>query len=152
MMSHSVVIAGALVQKRKITGHTWVLLQYLLGFKRLGCKTLFLDYLDPSICVDAVGRSCAFEGSINLRYVLDVVRFFGLEDDYVLIGPGGESLIGMPRSRLLERVRDAAFLLNIETLAPPPGLSASLCDGGSSSFARAKGLGPRETCPARSGR
>jgi hypothetical protein len=113
MMSHSVVIAGALAQKPKIAGHTWVLLQYLLGFKRLGWKTLFLDYLDPSICVDAVGRSCAFEGSINLRYVLDVVRFFGLEENYVLTGPGGESLVGMPRSRLLERVRDTDFLLNI---------------------------------------
>ena len=41
------------------------------------------------------------------------MRCFGLEEDYVLIGPEGESLIGMPRSRLLERVRHSAFLLNI---------------------------------------
>ena len=27
------------------------------------------------------------EGSANLRYVLDVVRSFGLEEDYVLIRP-----------------------------------------------------------------
>ena len=113
MMSHSLVIAGALAQKPKIAGHTWVLLQYLLGFRRLGWKTVFVDCLEPALCVDGAGRNCALEGSVNLRYVLDVVRSFGLEDDYVLIGPGGESLIGMPRSRLLERVRDAAFLLNI---------------------------------------
>jgi hypothetical protein len=60
-----------------------------------------------------VGRSCAFEGSINLRYVLDVVRFFGVKENYVLTGPRGESVIGMPRSRLVERVRHSAFLLNI---------------------------------------
>ena len=90
-----------------------MLLQYLLGFQRLGWKTLFVDYLEPSICVDETGLNCAPEGSVNLRYVLDVVRCFGLEDDYVLIGPEGESLIGMPRSRLLERVRHSAFLLNI---------------------------------------
>ena len=113
MMSHSLVIAGALAQKPKIAGHTWVLLQYLLGFQRLGWKTLFVDYLEPSICVDEAGRNCALEGSVNLRYVLDVVRFFGLEEDYVLIDPEGESLVGMPRSRLLERVRHSAFLLNI---------------------------------------
>ena len=113
MMSHSLVIAGALAQKPKIAGHTWVLLQYLLGFRRLGWKTLFVDYLEPSLCVDEAGRNCAMEGSVNLRYVLDVVRSFGLEEDYVLIGPGGESLIGMPRSRLLERVGHSAFLLNI---------------------------------------
>jgi hypothetical protein len=113
MKSHSLVIAGALAQKPKIAGHTWVLLQYLLGFKRLGWKTLFVDHLEPSTCVDEAGRSCPLESSVNLRYVLDVVRSFGLEDDYVLIAPGGESFIGMPRSRLLERVRHSAFLLNI---------------------------------------
>ena len=43
----------------------------------------------------------------------DVVRAFGLEDDYVLIGPRGESLIEMPWSRLLEPVRHSAMLLNI---------------------------------------
>jgi hypothetical protein len=113
MMSHSLVIAGALAQKPKIAGHTWVLLQYLLGFRRLGWKTLFIDYLEPSLCVDEAARNRAPEGSVNLRYVLDVVRCFGLEDDYVLTCPGGESLIGMPRSRLLDRVRRSACLLNI---------------------------------------
>jgi hypothetical protein len=112
-MSHSLVIAGALAQKPKIAGHTWVLLQYLLGFQRLGCKTLFVDYLQPSICVDEARLHCPPQGSVNLRYVLDVVRSFGLEDDYVLLGPEGESVIGMSRSQLLGRVRQSAFLLNI---------------------------------------
>jgi hypothetical protein len=112
-MSHSLVIAGALAQKPKIAGHTWVLLQYLLGFRRLGWRTLFVDYLEPSSCVDEAGLNCPPVGSVNLRYVLDVLRCFGLEDDYVLIGPEGERLIGMPRSRLLERVKHSAFLLNI---------------------------------------
>jgi hypothetical protein len=113
MMPHSLVIAGAFAQKPKIAGHTWVLLQYLLGFRRLGWKTLFVDRLEPSLCVDEAGRNSAMEGSVNLRYVLDVVRSFELEEDYVLLGPGGESLIGIPRSRLLERVGHSAFLLNI---------------------------------------
>ena len=58
-MSHSLVIAGAFAQKPKIAGHTWVLLQYLLGFRRLGWKTLFVDYLEPSLCVDEAGQNCA---------------------------------------------------------------------------------------------
>jgi hypothetical protein len=112
-MSHSLIIAGALAQKPKIAGHTWALLQYLLGFRRLGCETLFIDYLDRSMCVDQAGLCCPPEGSVNLSYVRDVLSCFGLNDDYVLIGPEGESLLGMPRSRLLERVRRSAFLLNI---------------------------------------
>ena len=112
-MCHSLVIAGALAQKPKIAGHTWVLLQYLLGFRRLGWQTLFIDYLEPSLCVGETGWNCALDGSSNLRYLLDVVRTFGLEENYVLTGPGGESLIGMPRLRLLERVGHSATLLNI---------------------------------------
>jgi hypothetical protein len=113
MMFRSVVIAGALARKPRIAGHTWALLQYLLGFRRLGWETLLVDSLEPSLCVDETGRNGVMEGSVNLRYALDVVRSFGLEDDYLLIGPGGESLIGLPRSRLLERVSHSAFLLNI---------------------------------------
>ncbi len=113
MISHSLVIAGALARKPRIAGHTWVLLQYLLGFRRLGWKTLFIDHIDQVSCVDARGKNCPFESSVNVRYVLDVVGSFGLEEDYVLLGPGGESLVGMHRSRLLERVRHSAFLLNI---------------------------------------
>jgi hypothetical protein len=112
-MTQSLVIAGALAQKPRIAGHTWVLLQYLLGFRRLGWGTLFVDYLEPSLCVDGAGRSCDLDSSDNLRYVLDVVRTFGLEQDYSLTDPEGKSLIGMPRSRLLERVKHSAFLLNI---------------------------------------
>jgi hypothetical protein len=112
-MSNSLVIAGALALKPKIAGHTWSLLQYLLGFKRLGWQTLFLDHLDPCLCVDEDGRNCSLECSVNLRYVRDVVRLFGLEEDYVMTDSLGECVIGMPRSRLLERVRHSAFLMNV---------------------------------------
>jgi hypothetical protein len=113
MMPNSLVISGVLAQKPKIAGHTWVVLQYLLGFRRLGWRTLFIDYLEPSLCVDETGQNCAMEDSDNLRYVRDVVKTFGLEEEYVLTAPGRETLIGMPRSRLLERVGQSAALLNI---------------------------------------
>ncbi len=112
-MPHSLVIAGALAQKPGIAGHTWALLQYLLGFRRLGWRTLFIDSLEPARCGDESGANCAFDVSGNLRYVRDVVRVFGLEDDYVLTGPDGDSLIGIPRPQLLERVGQSAALLNI---------------------------------------
>ncbi len=110
---NTLVIAGALAQKPKIAGHTWAMLQYLLGFRRLGWRTLFIDYLEPSLFVDERGCRCAFEHSDKLRYVLDVVSAFGLEEDYVLIGGAGESLIGMPRLRLLEQVGQSAVFFNI---------------------------------------
>ena len=112
-MSHSLAIAGALAQKPKIPGHTWVLLQYVLGFRRLGWEVLFLDVLDPSLYVDEAGQSCTPDVSVNLRYVRDVVATFRLKEDYVLIGPGARASSAAPRSQILDRVGDSALLLNV---------------------------------------
>ena len=77
-MSKSIVIAGSLAQKPRQGGHTWVFLQYLLGFRRLGWDVLFLDRLDPGMCVDEAGRPSSFEDSLNLRYFQEVMHGFGL--------------------------------------------------------------------------
>jgi hypothetical protein len=60
-MRGTIVIAGSLAQKLGHGGHTWVYLQYLLGFKRLGWDVPFLDQLGPGMCVDADGRPCPVE-------------------------------------------------------------------------------------------
>ena len=48
----SIAIAGSLAQKPGRGGHTWVFLQYLLGFRKLGWDVLFLDRLEPEMCID----------------------------------------------------------------------------------------------------
>lgn len=55
-MAEIAVIAGTVAQMPSHGGLTWVLLQYLLGFKRLGWDVLFLDRLEPEMCVGAAGR------------------------------------------------------------------------------------------------
>ena len=42
-MPETIVVSGALAQKPGIGGHTWVFLQYLLGFRRLGYDVVFVD-------------------------------------------------------------------------------------------------------------
>lgn len=111
-MTGTIVIAGALAQKARQGGHTWVFLQYLLGFRRLGWKVLFLDQLEPEMCVDATGQPCPLEQSVNLCYLVEVMTSFGLRDDYALIYDQGRRFIGLSRAEVLERVRDAAFLLS----------------------------------------
>ena len=54
-MPETVLIAGSLAQSPGHGGHTWVFLQYLLGFRRLGWDVLFLDRLEPEMCVDDGG-------------------------------------------------------------------------------------------------
>ena len=74
---------------------------------------LLLDRLDPNMCVDARGRPCGFEESENRRYLLDVMRQFGLQDSFSLDFNRGERVVGLPRRDVHERVKRAAVLLNV---------------------------------------
>jgi glycosyltransferase involved in cell wall biosynthesis len=88
-------------------------LQYLLGFKRLGWRVLFLDRLEPDMCVDDSGRPCPLERSINLRYFTEIMKRFELEDSFTLIYNSGERFIGLSRRQILERTNQSAFILNV---------------------------------------
>ena len=124
-MAGSIVVAGSLAQRPGIGGHTWVFLQYLLGFRRLGWEVLFLDRLEPEMCVDAHGRRCELEGSENLRYLWDVMRRFGLDDSFALLYDGGTRCLGLSRATVLERVRRSAFLLNVMGFLDDPEILAA---------------------------
>lgn len=112
-MSGRIVIAGSLAQKPRQAGHTWQFLQYLLGFKRLGWDVLFIDRLEPEMCVDSSSRLCPFDQSVNLQYFLAVMSSFGLNDEFSLIYNRGERFIGLSRKQVLDRTRNSAFLLNV---------------------------------------
>ena len=112
-MTGRVVIAGSLAQKPRHGGHTWVFLQYLLGFKRLGWDVLFLDRLEPGMYVDRGGRPSLIDQSFNLRYVRNVMERFGLSDAFAIACSGGEHFVGLTRQEVLKRTRDSTLLLNI---------------------------------------
>src|SRR6266545_4763435 len=101
-MVRTIVIAGSLAQKPRHGGHAWVFLQYLLGFRRLGWDVLFLDRLEPGMCIDATGRPCPLDDSLNLRVFLDLMERFGLGDSFSLDYNRGERAVGLPRARLRE--------------------------------------------------
>src|SRR5438874_2250895 len=81
-MNKAIVIAGSLAQKPAQGGHTWVLLQYLLGLRRLGWTVTFLDRLDPEMCSDDDGQRCDAAQSRQARYCRDVLEGYGLGDAY----------------------------------------------------------------------
>jgi hypothetical protein len=112
MSAPTLVVAGALAQKPWVAGHTWVFLQYLLGFRRLGFDVLFIDRLDRGMAVDEAGRPCAAEASVNLAYLAAVARAFGFERSFAVVCDDGRT-IGLPRERLRERLRHSAGLLNV---------------------------------------
>ena len=112
-MSPTVIIAGALARRPYIGGHTWLFLQYLLGFKRLGWEVHFVDWVEPGTCVDAVGRATSFHASVNLHYTERVMNGFGLEGCWTLVYDGGREVAGRPREEVVDLARRSALLLNV---------------------------------------
>lgn len=112
-MSEVIAVAGSLAQRPHQGGHTWVFLQYLLGFRRLGWDVLFLDRLEPEMCVDDAGQLCDVGRSLNLSYFLDIMERFGLNGAFSLSYDHGKRTFGLQRQQVLDRIGNAAFLLNV---------------------------------------
>jgi hypothetical protein len=90
-----------------------VFLQYLLGLKRLGWDVVFVDRLEPAMCIDGSGGPAELASSINLRYLAGVMDRFGLGDRWSLVFDRGREVVGLRRAELLDRVRHSAFVLNV---------------------------------------
>jgi len=112
-MHGTILIAGAMAQVPRNGGLTWLYLQFLLGFRRLGWDALFIDRLEPEMCIDGAGKATTLEASLNLPYFLSVMRRFGLQDSFALIFNRAELVIGLSREELQQRVANAELLLNV---------------------------------------
>jgi len=102
-----------MAQKPGRGGHTWVFLQYLLGFRELGWDVLFLDRLEPEMCHDAAGTHNSIEHTWNMRYFRDVMHGFGFDGSYGLLSNGGEITFGLTRRQILDRVASSEALINV---------------------------------------
>ena len=105
-------MAAALAQQTAYGGHVWALLQYVLGYERMGWDVLFVDRLDRDLCVDRSGRRCRPESSQQAKDFARQMRAFGLLDKSALL-VDGRSIVGVAKSTLIDRTRGAAFLLNV---------------------------------------
>jgi hypothetical protein len=122
MTKGAIIVAGSLAQKPRYGGHTWVFLQYLLGFQRLGWDVLFLDRLEPDVCVNAAGEPCPLEESLNLSYLLEVMERFKLGNAFALLHDGGRRSIGLSRGDLEARCKRASVLLNVMGFVTDPDI------------------------------
>jgi hypothetical protein len=106
------IIAAAVAQRPGFGGHTWMALQWLLGFRALGWDALLVDRLEPNMCRDGSGAPCAVERSANLAYLSAVMASIGLPDAWAVVVPGARSL-GVPRRELERRVGASDVFLNV---------------------------------------
>jgi hypothetical protein len=97
-----IVVSGMAAGDPHQGGATWAVLQYVLGFRRLGHDTVLVEPV-------------AQLSEQTERYFADVAAEFGLSDRAALVGSGGET-VGLPYARLRELIRGADLLVDMSGL------------------------------------
>ena len=121
----TVIVAGSVAQRPGNGGHTWVFLQYLLGFRRLGWDVLLLDRLEPEMCVDAQGRPVRPSDSVNLAYLDRVLRALRARRPLGLLLRRRATALGRRATRCWTRSRRSALLLNVKGFLDDPEVLAA---------------------------
>lgn len=113
MGGHRVIVSGSMAQRPRHGGHTWVFLQYLLGFRSLGWDVLFLDRIDPATARDVKGRPTRPADCTAAAFLQRTLGAFGLGSSYAALVDGTSETVGLDRRRVLEFARSCDLLLDI---------------------------------------
>jgi hypothetical protein len=106
----TILVSGMIAGIPDQGGAAWAVLQYLLGFRRLGHDVVFVEpveRVDPS----------------STAYFRHVVERFGLEDSSALLLAGSRETVGLPYERLVELAARADLLVNISGMLAEPELT-----------------------------
>src|SRR5262245_35792399 len=104
-------------------GATWAVLQYLLGFRRLGHDVVFVEPV-----ADAAVRPAGqpLERSVNAAYFRQVARQFGFGESAALLRAGTRETVGLPYAALRERCHGANVLFNVSGMLTDPELIGAI--------------------------
>jgi hypothetical protein len=105
----TVAISGAIAQRPGRPGHAWVLLSYLLGFRRLGYDVLFIDRL----AAGSRGRPPSAAAAPQARWLQRTMSGAGLDGRYGALLDGSRETLGLSRRELRVELGRASFLLNV---------------------------------------
>jgi hypothetical protein len=100
-------------------GATWAVLQYLIGFRRLGHTVYFIEPIQQSAVRP---EGIPFGHSTNAAYFRDVVNEFGLEGTSALLLTGSQQTVGLSYAELCQAAKHADVLFNISGMLADPEL------------------------------
>jgi hypothetical protein len=109
-----VVVAGAIAHAPiNGGGYAWAFLQYVLGFRQLGCEILYVEHLDAKDCIDRAWQATSFAGSANVAVFDALVRRYGLSGSAALLQRDGDAYAGLSRREVTEWASGADLLVNL---------------------------------------
>ncbi len=113
-MAKRVMVAGAIETHPLCgAGNTWAFLQYVLGFRRLGFETYYVEQLDPQACIDDNLNRASFSASANARHFRALMETFNLLGHGSLLESAGSGHVGLSLAEVKTLARDVDLLVNI---------------------------------------
>src|SRR5918994_1683891 len=109
----TILLSGMIAGVPHQGGATWAVLQYLLGFKRLGHNVHFIEPVEEAALRPA---SAPLARSENAAYFRRVMADFGMGQTSALLLAGTKRTVGVSYERLREIARRADVLVNISGL------------------------------------
>src|ERR671910_3071575 len=95
----TILLSGMIAGVPHQGGATWAVLQYLLGFKRLGYNVHFIEPVEEAALRPA---SAPLARSENAAYFRRVMADFGMGHTSALLLAGTQWTVGLPYDRLRE--------------------------------------------------
>ncbi len=106
----TILLSGMIAADPYQGGATWAVLQYLLGFQRLGHAVYFVEPVAEA-ALQPAGTPLAH--SANAAYFRQVMADFGLEQTSALLLAGTQQTVGLSYPQLREAAGRADVLINI---------------------------------------
>jgi hypothetical protein len=119
----TILLSGMMAADPGQGGATWAVLQYLLGFKRLGHDVYFVEPV-PEASLRPAGASLA--QSDNTAYFQRVAADFGLEQTSALLLANTQQTVGLPYRELREIARRTDVLINISGMLTDEAVTARI--------------------------
>jgi hypothetical protein len=113
-----ILVSGMIAAVPHHGGATWAVLQYLLGFARLGHHVTFVEQLEAG--------GAELDRSSSAAYMRDVAERFGLEGRWALLRAGTRETTGLSYERMRAAARDADLLINISGILTDEDLTTSV--------------------------
>lgn len=119
----TVVVSGMVAGDPHQGGAAWAVLQYVLGFRRLGHDVYLVEPVQESSLQPA---GAALEASENAAYFRRVVAEFRLERSAALLLAGSRQTVGLSHDELRSVARGADVLVNISGMLADEELTARI--------------------------
>jgi hypothetical protein len=119
----TVLFSGMIAGDPHQGGATWSILQYLLGFQRLGCEVLFVEPVKVALLRP---QASLLYQSVSAAYFRQVSGQFGLEGKAALLLAGTTETVGLRYEELLRAVSDADIFINVSGMLADDRLTAHI--------------------------